>query len=1764
MSREIDSRVVAMYFDNKNFEKNAQTTIKTLEELKKGMDLEKATKGFESLKKASENLKLDDMERKVKNLQHSFSGLRDVASKAFDIGTAPMRSMENLFHTFQSYVTKFIGFDLAGKLVGGIENAVRQLTVAPVSAGWHEYELKMDSIKTIMSGSGESLDVVKEKLEELNHYADQTVYSFSDMTSNIGKFTNNKVKLDDATAAMKGIANATADAGQGAQQASMAMYNISQAFGVGSMKMIDWKSLENANIATVRLKDTFIQAGVAQGKLTRKVEKDKKTGVETIKYYVKGFEKGTKAVEVTAENFRETLNKDWLDKNTMLNAFKIYSGELKNIADLRRLGFSEALGFTDEDLQKLLGIGEGAMKAATEVRTFTKMYDALKEAAQSGWAESLEFIFGDMEEGTSLWTTLNDKISEMLSKSAEERNSALAEWRGMYKDRNGNWQETADMFYTDPHSSAYSEEWLALEKEKNELEKQVEEQRKNLQNQRTWAKQARTEEEKATAKDAIAAAERELAEKEKKLEEIREQLISGKIPAKAAEATTQIMEKQADGREVLINSFMDLIDVLQTLGGTVSDAWGSVFGKLDAKKLWAITNGFKSFVDRLKTWLGTADKADSRINKISRGFRGLFGVLKVVVNIIQKGVELTGKAVRPIADLAVDLFGKFGTFFDGIGNMNIGEAMTRIGSGFTELWNRLSHISWDDVSLKISEAWGSIKETVKQWMYDNGLGGVWETLRGWKDTLVAGFESIKIDVGAAWDSVKAWFEDSGVAGFFRDAWGWLKDNFSGEEAIRDEEGNIIGSIRTEYDGQATLIDNMLDFLRGIPGQVESAWNTVTGWSGWESIGQFFADTIGWVSAFFQPKKRYDDRGFELNDTRSPVEKFLSDAWDSIKMVWNDIVSWPLWGNIGQFLGDTWGWITRFFRSQKRYDDRGFELNDQRSPAAKFLDDAWESIKSVWDRIVHWEGWGAIGSFFTDTFGWVTNLISGSANASAGSESGPAEVVIAMAGSVNEAASEVAPTEESVGLLERVLTALGDFWTKIQDFAVKVAQTTGADKVFANVIKVLEILDRIASFIIELVHGAVVEGKLENWGVIIVGAITALVTNIASSRIRLKLAGAVGDAEGIGSTILKIGAAIVLIAAAMAVISKIDSADLGKAVGTVVIIGVVIGALSTILAKNRKSELQQDKVTALERFGETAVKWIGIVGAVWVAMEELPGIISAMKESGLTGSDVLSTITSIVLLVAGLGTTATLLGKMSGGSAASIKATAIGALNALIGVSILLTGMVTLFAAGGALANLISDEATITGNIERAGRLLSAIGSTIGAFFVSFATGANAKINGAYNDQERKNLEWAAEMAEEFTPERLTALVRFAETVGTINGQVPDDMSGITYFANKLPGIGTALADFMTNFKAVFTGSDAMTLDEVQQNITTLQGLSQMMTDLVVFFELFDRAYDTTFSNYFSEGAGDKFKRTSFWQAVTSLIEDAQKGLGEVGELSFDATPVVDSIVVALGYGETAIATAVHAMVQAGINKSENGGTGTGGYDLSNLLNFGSNGENPLGWLTGENSPLGESGGLTGMVDGFLEGFNSNEMIQNLDTVAGDFFTNLQDKFTITDLQTQLGDFFPKDEGEMDSMLQGWQDKLGTIGEQLEMDGVQVVITPVFDMSDLEAGIAQINQYFAQNPIMGDLSEGIPQIAINIENDTTIRAIETVRDRVIELIERVSAENSANIEAIMSMRGEIDSVARSVASMRVYLDTGVLAGAIDDELGIRMLLAGRTG
>ena len=310
MSREIDERVVAMYFDNRNFEQNAQQTIRTLDELKASADMKGVEKGMEMFGQIGEKLNLDKVSKSAQKLKTAISGIGSVVKTAFNAG--PIDNMFRAFENFKNnYFDKMLGFDLANKLVNSIENTLRSLTIAPISAGYNQYEQSMDSIKTIMSSTGESLDVVKAKLEELTAYANDTIYSLGDMTSNIGKFTNAGVPLNDATNAMIGLANATAQAGQGAAQASMAMYNVAQAIGVGKMTTIDWKSLENANIATQKLKRTFLETAAAAGSLETKIVDGETT------YWTKA-EKGSKAMEVTTENFRETLSKDWLTKEAML------------------------------------------------------------------------------------------------------------------------------------------------------------------------------------------------------------------------------------------------------------------------------------------------------------------------------------------------------------------------------------------------------------------------------------------------------------------------------------------------------------------------------------------------------------------------------------------------------------------------------------------------------------------------------------------------------------------------------------------------------------------------------------------------------------------------------------------------------------------------------------------------------------------------------------------------------------------------------------------------------------------------------------------------------------------------------------------------------------------------------------------------------------------------------------------------------------------------------------------------------------------------------------------------------------------------------------------------------------------------------------------------------------------------------------------------------------------------------------------------------
>lgn len=366
MSKTIDERVVEMRFDNKQFESNVQTSLSTIEKLKKSLDMDGATKGLESIDSAAKKVDMSGLGSAVETVKTRFSALEVMAVTALA--------------------------NITNSVVNTGKQMLHSLTIEPISQGFEEYELKMGSIQTIMMSTGASLEEVNKYLQELNTYSDKTIYSFQDMTSNIGKFTNAGVGLEDAVMAIQGVSNVAAVSGANANEASRAMYNFAQALSAGYVKLIDWKSIENANMATVEFKTQLLESAVACGTLTKTADGMYKT--------VKG-----NVIDAT-HGFNDSLQDQWMTTEALV-------GTLRNYAD------------------ETTEIGAKAFAAAQDVKTFTQLIDTLKEAVGSGWANTWEILFGDFEEAKELWTGLSQVIGGFIDAQADARNEMLQGWKDL-------------------------------------------------------------------------------------------------------------------------------------------------------------------------------------------------------------------------------------------------------------------------------------------------------------------------------------------------------------------------------------------------------------------------------------------------------------------------------------------------------------------------------------------------------------------------------------------------------------------------------------------------------------------------------------------------------------------------------------------------------------------------------------------------------------------------------------------------------------------------------------------------------------------------------------------------------------------------------------------------------------------------------------------------------------------------------------------------------------------------------------------------------------------------------------------------------------------------------------------------------------------------------------------------------------------------------------------------------------------------------------
>lgn len=594
MSKEVDERVVEMRFNNALFESKVQQTMRSLTALNEKLMFKGAEKGFEKVSDASEKVKFNALLNALDSLSQKFSAVEVIGV------TALMR--------------------ITNQAVDAGERLVKALSLDPIISGFQEYETQINAVQTILantSSKGTTLDQVNAALDELNHYADLTIYNFTEMTRNIGTFTAAGVDLDTSVSAIKGIANLAAVSGSTSQQASTAMYQLSQALASGTVKLQDWNSVVNAGMGGQvfqdALKETARVHGIAIDSMIKK-----------------------------EGSFRETLSKGWLTSSILTETLQKFTGDL-NEETLK------SIGYTDDQIKKIMEMGKTANDAATKVKTFSQLKDTLTEALQSGWTQTWQTIIGDFEEAKELFTRFSDVFSDLINKSSEARNTVLA--GGL----NSGWQQlnTALGNSADFYSQMLEKVMLA---NGSISQKQIDDAgsfAKALQQGGVSAEQLQDglkESYKqlsalgALSDDALKAKKLDPAQVRslaKSFEEVNQKVADGSLDL-------DIYSKkigELSGREHLIESIWNVFEALEKVVEPVARAWQKIFSPITADQIYNIAKSIDEFTAKLSISDETADK-------IERTFSGIFAVLNVGKNVLLTVGKVLGEVFNAVSPLA--------------------------------------------------------------------------------------------------------------------------------------------------------------------------------------------------------------------------------------------------------------------------------------------------------------------------------------------------------------------------------------------------------------------------------------------------------------------------------------------------------------------------------------------------------------------------------------------------------------------------------------------------------------------------------------------------------------------------------------------------------------------------------------------------------------------------------------------------------------------------------------------------------------------------------------------------------------------------------------------------------------------------------------------------------------------------------------------------------------------------------------------------------
>ena len=670
MSTTVDERVVSMQFDNKHFESNVKTTMSTLEKFKQSLNLKGASKGLEEVNTSAKRIDMSGLGKSVETVSAKFSALQVM-------GVTALANITN------SAVN-------AGKRIASA------LTIDPIKTGFSEYETKMNSIQTIKSNTaskGTTMEEITQTIDELNTYADKTIYNFAEMTRNIGTFTAAGIGLKESASAIQGIANLAAASGSTSQQASTAMYQISQALASGTVKLMDWNSVVNAGMGGELFQNALKETAKAHG-----------VAVDAIIEKNGSFRESLQEGWITSEVLTETLQKmtksgaaEYLSKLTGVSQDQIIAAQ--ELADKTKdsdtaykdlvKSMASSGKITEAQALNILKTADNAESAATKVKTFTQLWDTLKESAQSGWGKTWEIIVGDFDKAQDLFTGLSDFLGGFIGKMSDARNFLLegalnftAPWTGIVEKLNGagfgKVKEIAESvgnaadklkYFQDVVNDVWRGDYknsdtgrFGLLKNAGYDDRVVQELvDKGYQYELTvedieaahkkfgLTMGTTAEETKKLTDSYNNLKEEQLKEAGLTEEEIKLYMDLQAEAKRTGKSVSELADEMSknDGRTLLIDSFKNagqgLVAVLKAIG----QAWIEIFPPMSVVQLYNIIKAINNFSKRLRVSDDTADK-------LKRTLKGVFAILDIVLTLIGGPLKWGFKALLSVLD-AFDL-----------------------------------------------------------------------------------------------------------------------------------------------------------------------------------------------------------------------------------------------------------------------------------------------------------------------------------------------------------------------------------------------------------------------------------------------------------------------------------------------------------------------------------------------------------------------------------------------------------------------------------------------------------------------------------------------------------------------------------------------------------------------------------------------------------------------------------------------------------------------------------------------------------------------------------------------------------------------------------------------------------------------------------------------------------------------------------------------------------------------------------------------------